>query len=171
VSKLNAEANELSKLVNTAVVPAVAKKALMKGVEGLKKKLVDAQKGDAANAAAAAKAEAEAWADGASGDYLVGLLQVGADNKVVEEAVKVLTTRLPEKAVLVLGKGKTANALAVVPPGLASKIDAKEWVNAALESCGGKGGGKPARAQGAARDPSNIEAAETAAKEYAAGKL
>jgi len=169
--ELTAEANELTKLVEVATVPAVDKKKLMAGVTGLKKKLVDAQKGDAAAAGAAAKAEAEAWAASATGDYVVGLLQVGADNKVVEEAVKVLTTSVPEKAVLVLGKGKTANALAVVPPGLASKIDAKEWVNAALAPCGGKGGGKSARAQGAARDPSSIEKAEVAAKEYAAGKL
>ena len=112
-----------------------------------------------------------AWVAAAEGDFVVGLLQVTADNKVVEEAVKVLTTALPEKAVLVLGRGKTANALAVVPPGLAAKIDAQEWVNAALETCGGMGGGKPARAQGAARDPSNIEAAEAAAKAFASSKF
>jgi len=96
---------------------------------------------------------------------------VTADNKAVEEAIKALTTKLPEAAVLVLGKGKTANAMAVVPPGLSDKIDAKAWVNAALEKCGGKGGGKPNRAQGAARDPSNIAEAETAAKEFAASKF
>ncbi len=27
------------------------------------------------------------------------------------------------------------------------KLDAKDWINAALECCGGKGGGKPDRAQ------------------------
>ena len=38
-----------------------------------------------------------------------------------------------------------------MPAALAGKLDAKEWVNAALAPCGGKGGGKPNRAQGAAR--------------------
>lgn len=98
-------------------------------------------------------------------------MQVAADNKAVEEACKVLTSALPEAAVMVLGKGKTANALAVVPAALCSRLDAKEWVNSALECCGGKGGGKPARAQGAARDPSNIEAAREAAHAWAASKL
>lgn len=140
-------------------------------VQSLKKKLLEASKGDAAAAMAEAKAEAEVWAEQATGPFFVGLLQVDADNKVVEEATKVLTTKLPDMAVMVLGKGKTACALAVVPPALVSKIDAKEWVNSALECCGGKGGGKAARAQAAARDPSNIAAAEKAAKEYAAAKL
>ena len=50
-------------------------------------------------------------------------------------------------------------------------MDAKEWVNAALQPCGGKGGGKPNRAQGAARDASNIAQAHTAAIEFAKSKM
>ena len=50
-------------------------------------------------------------------------------------------------------------------------FDAVDWVNAALQACGGKGGGKPGRAQGAARDASNIDAAEAAARKFAAEKL
>ena len=53
------------------------------------------------------------------------------------------------------------------PPG----VSAKDWVNEALQVCGGKGGGKPGRAQGAARDPTNVAAAEAAAKQYAGAKL
>jgi len=61
-----------------------------------------------------------------------------------------------------------ACALATAPAG--SAFDAKEWVNAALQPCGGKGGGKPSRAQGAARDPANVAQALAAAKAYADSK-
>ena len=99
------------------------------------------------------------------------LLGVEADVKVVEAASKVVEAAAPDAAVMLLGAGKTACALGVVPAALAGKLDAKEWVNAALAPCGGKGGGKPNRAQGAARDPTNVAQALEAAKAFAEAKL
>ena len=52
----------------------------------------------------------------------------------------------------------------------AGKYSAKDWVNAALAPCGGKGGGKAGRAQAAARDPTNAAQALEAAKGYASGR-
>lgn len=136
--------------------------------------MVEASKGNAKANTEAAKAEAAelAAAAAASGaSHVVGLLTVESDAKVLEAAVSVLAEKLPEAAVMLLGAGKTACALATVPAALLQKLDAKEWVNAALDKCGGKGGGKPARAQGAARDPTNIAEALEAAKAFAAERL
>ena len=58
-----------------------------------------------------------------------------------------------------------------VPKALETKLPAGEWLNAALACCGGKGGGKPGKANGNARDPTNAAAAVVAAKEFAASKL
>lgn len=166
------EATEILQELEAAVVPAVEKKQLMAKVAELRKKLMDASKGNAKANADTAKAEAEALADASAGaPFVVARLKVEADAKVVEVACNAMASKLPEAAILVLGAGKTACALAVVPKGQLERIDAKEWVNAALGPCGGKGGGKPARAQGAARDPSNIEAAEAAAAAYAKEKF
>jgi alanyl-tRNA synthetase len=82
-----------------------------------------------------------------------------------------VTTAKPDAAVLLLGAGKTLAGLAVVPKAMEGTLNAKDWVNTALEVAGGKGGGKAGRAQGAARDPSQANAAEAAAKAFAAEKL
>jgi len=83
----------------------------------------------------------------------------------------VITAKLPDAPVLLIGAGKTCAGLAVVPKALEGKLSAKDWVNAALEPCGGKGGGKPGRAQGAARDPTNAAQCVDAGKAFAASKL
>ena len=102
---------------------------------------------------------------------MIALLKAEADAKALEGAMTSVVAKKPDVAVMLIGAGKTAAALAVVPKAMEEKLSAKDWVNEALQTCGGKGGGKPGRAQGAARDPSNVTAAETAAKAFAASKL
>ena len=167
--ELEAAVAELVKpLEEGAVMPADAKIALRNKVNDLKKKLVEASKAGGKANAEAAKKEAEALAAANAGKpFVVALLEVEADVKVVEAAMTVLAAALPDAALLVLGAGKTAAAKGVVPAALQPKLKANEWVNAALQECGGKGGGKPASAQGAARDPSNVKAAEAAARKMA----
>ena len=89
----------------------------------------------------------------------------------MQAAVVAAVEEHPEAAVLILGAGKTVCGLAVVPAGLVKKLPANEWVNAALAPCGGKGGGKPNRAQAASRDPTNVAASLTAAQDHASAKL
>ena len=167
----DAEVGELTRQLETAVVPAPERKRLAALITDIKKKALEASKGDAKANTEAAKAEAAALAAAHSGGPLVGLLKTEADAKVVDAAVSVVAAALPETAVLLLGKGKTAACLALVPSALEAKLSAKDWLNAALGECGGKGGGKPGRAQGAARDPTNIAAAETKARDFATAAL
>lgn len=165
------EAAELARMLASAVIPADQRKIFAEAVGALKMQAVQASKEQAAELAGAAKAEAEALAAGFTpgAPFFAALLQVEADVKSVDAAVATISAVVKNVPILVLGAGKTACALAVVPDGCS--IDAKEWVNAALEPCGGKGGGKPSRATGAARDPTNIAQALEAAKTYAQSKM
>lgn len=168
---LTEEVGELVRILEGAVVPAADRKRLTDGLNALKKKLMEGGKNAAKAVAEAAKAEAEALADAASGNLIVALLKAEADAKALEGAVNAIVAKSPDAAVLLIGAGKTVAAFAVVPAALQDKLSAKDWINEALAPCGGKGGGKPARAQGAARDPTNAAAAEAAAKSYATSKL
>jgi len=173
-AKLVEEAAELARGLESAVIPAYERKELVAMLGSLKKKIAEANKGSAKENAEKAKAEGLALAAAAKAaglSYVVGLLSVEADAKIVEAAVTAVAADAPTSAVMLLGAGKTACALALVPSGLQASLDAKEWVNEALTLCGGKGGGKPNRAQGAARDPSNIDAALAAALAHAKAKL
>jgi len=168
---LSEEVGELSRALETAVVPVTDKKELLAEIGTLKRKLIEAGKDALKANADAAKAEAEALADAATGaKFVVGLLKVEADAKIVEAAVAAVVAKLPDAAVLLIGTGKALNAVAVVPAAHAS-LNAKDWVSGALAECGGKGGGKPNRAQGAARDPTNASAAVAKAEEIAKAAL
>ena len=68
------------------------------------------------------------------------------------------------------GKGK-ALAWAGVPVISTGKLPAGDWVKAALELLGGKGGGKPGQAQGQGPNIDKINEAVQAATAFAALKL
>ena len=108
-----------------------------------------------------------------SDTHALQVVDVDGDIKAIDTAMKVLNTRAPELPVCLLsksGRGDKVACLAAVPPALTSSMDAKDWVNAALDQCGGKGGGKADRAQGAAKDASAFPAALQAATDFAAAK-
>ena len=169
---LAAEVSELVQAIEKAVVPAADRKRLNDTIMALKKKIAEAEKGKGKELAEKAKQEGEALAEGAAaGSPIVALLSVEADAKAIEGAVNAIVAKRPDEAVLLIGAGKTLAALAVVPKAMEATLSAKDWVNEALTVAGGKGGGKPGRAQGAARDPSKSAEALAMAKSYAAGKL
>jgi alanyl-tRNA synthetase len=171
-AELEKEVAAIMAALEKAVVPAADRKKLMDTCMALKKKIADAAKGNAKELAEKAKAEAEGLADAAAaGTPVVALLSVEADAKALEGAVNAVVAKRPAEACMLIGAGKALAALAVVPKDLEAKISAKDWVNESLTLAGGKGGGKPGRAQGAARDPSKAKEVEAAAKAYATGKL
>lgn len=49
-----------------------------------------------------------------------------------------------------------------------SGLNADEWLRAALEACGGRGGGRPTSAQGQAASAAEMDKAIAAAKSFAA---
>jgi len=170
-AELAAESAELVRLLETAVVPAAERKQLMDTIGDLRKKIVEEEKAKMKANQGAAKAEAEALAEGVAGPFVAKLLDTEADAKVLEVAVNAITAKLPEAAVLLIGKSKALAVLAVVPTALQAKISAADWMNKALQAAGGKGGGKSGRAQGQSKDPTNAAEAEAAALAYAEGQL
>jgi alanyl-tRNA synthetase len=170
--ELTAAVAALVQQLEKATAPAADRIRINEAIGALRKKVAAGDKEAAKAAAGAAKAEAEAIATAAAeGAPIIKLLQAEADAKALEPAVKAIEAKCPTSPILLLGVGKTLAGLAVVPASLQEQLSAKDWVNEALQVAGGKGGGKPARAQGAARDPSKAAEAEAAAKAFAAAKL
>ena len=114
----------------------------------------------------AARAAAEGVADG---EVLVAEV-AGADGKTLRVAMDVVNKLRPRSPALLAaaGDGK-ASLLASVPKDrVKAGWKAGAWVNAAAAEVGGKGGGKPDRAQAGGRDPAKLPAALEAARAWAA---
>jgi len=138
-------------------------------LDKLRKKMKKKQKGaDKAviNDAKAtiAKSAAAAAADGLR--HLV-LRMDALDAKVMQQ---VISGAPSDMAVLILAAADdgTVHCLASVPESCQREGAAADgWVRAALAPLGGTGGGKPARAQGSAKDAAGkVEEAEAAAKGF-----
>ena len=169
MTALDAEVGKLRKDLDSTVMDYFIKDKCKAGIDKLKEKVLAIQK-EMAKAKAAA---AIAWADtvDTSGKFVCLECDVEGEIKALDAAITVITKKAPAMPVCLLSKssaGDKVSCLAVVPAG--TGLDAKDWINAALEKCGGKGGGKPDRAQGAAKDASNFAAALAAAQGYASSK-
>jgi len=169
MAALDMEVSKLRKDLDETVMDYFLKDKCRQGIDKLKEKVLAAEKEKAKAKAAAAIT----WAEGldVSGKFVVEDVDVEGDVKALDAAMKVVNTKAPSVPACFLSKstaGDKVACLAVVPSGCG--LDAKDWINAALEKCGGKGGGKPDRAQGAAKDASNFAAALEAAKAYPASK-
>jgi len=129
------------------------------------KKSKKADKETAARASLTLKAEVEAAR--AQGDSFVVATLEGLDAKLAQKAMQSHAAAHPDLALLVLGvsgDGKVSCCAAVPEDLQKSGVGADDWVRAALEPLGGKGGGKPGRAQGSASggEPSLAESAARA---------
>ena len=63
-------------------------------------------------------------------------------------------------------------AFALVPDALVEMgLKADDWVRASLESCGGRGGGKPGSAQGQAPECSDLSSVVTTANAFKESKV
>jgi len=170
---LDEEVSKMRKEVDEVTMDYVRKDGIKGGIDKLKEKVLAAEK-------EMIKAKQEAavqWAQGldVSGKaFVVEVVDVEGDVKAMDAAMRTVTAKAPDTPACFLSKsarGDKVSCLAVVPKAAAGKLDAKDWINAALEKCGGKGGGKPDRAQGAAKDAAGFDAALAAATEYPTGKL
>jgi alanyl-tRNA synthetase len=99
----------------------------------------------------------------------------GADPAALLSALSAVRAKRPDSAILLLSadvaEGKVAIA-ADVPKDLQAKgLKAGDWVRAAAEACGGKGGGRPDFAQAGGRDPSKVPDALRIAKAFAGGRV
>lgn len=165
MAALDVEVSKLRNDLDATVMDYFKKDLCRQGIDRLKEKVLTVEKEKAKVKAAAAMS----WAASVdvSGKFVVEVCDVDGDIKALTEAMKVISANAPALPACLLSKSSTGDkvsVLAVVPAG--TQLDAKDWINAALETCGGKGGGKPDRAQGAAKDASQFAAALAAAKAY-----
>ena len=97
------------------------------------------------------------------------ILDLGTDRHAMQQAIQTIRDLCPEAGVLILSSDEQSVAIsAQVPPSLVDRgLRAGDWVRAAAQACGGKGGGKPEQAQGGGKDPSKIRGALEAARVHA----
>lgn len=129
--------------------------------------------GEADRAAAAAVAEARAAAD--AGDKFVVVQVEDVDGKALQTLAQkvVKESGLAVFALSVVDGDKIA-CLASVPKGDADALPANSWLQTVLAEVNGRGGGRPAQAQGSGTDvaglPKALEVARAMATEALGGR-
>lgn len=175
-AEVAAEATNLKIAVDNSAVPAVRKAELRDEVQKLIKAVMEEQKkAAAANRGKAVEAAIEAADKAAESGvpfFITRVPDIGLDVKALQEAWNAIQKRHPTLAVMFFAEGDDKGlAYAGVPADAAKKLPAGEWVKAALEVMGGKGGGKPTQAQGMGPKKEAIDDAAKVAAELAALKL
>ena len=170
------EFSVLAKRVGDSQIPLLDKVSIRDDLDKAQRETINDKKAAAAQMKAAAtdagKAYAEKHLAGGKGAPFAVLKLDMADREAIQAAMDAVTKGAPAgSAVSVFAVGAdAAKALAIASVAQAHidrGLNAVEWVQAA---CGGKGGGKPAAAQGGLNADA-ADAAVTAAQAYAATKL
>eukprot|EP00884_Botryococcus_braunii_P001847 jgi/Botrbrau1/11663/Bobra.168_2s0018.1 len=153
-SELEQATASLKVAVDAAAIPAVAKANLREEISAFGRILAqEAKKAAAANKAQSITTALDAAnkAVGSGKAYCLVELKVGLDPKAAQEAWAAVQAAHPSLPLIIFTadaeKGK-ALVYAGVPTDVSKKLPAGEWVKAALDLLGGKGGGKPTSAQG-----------------------
>ena len=108
---------------------------------------------------------------------LVLNVDIRADSKSSQRISNAVKKLAPELAFIGLseeepGSGGKLMAFATVPDSLVDAgLKADEWVRASLESCAGRGGGRPGNAQGQAKECDSIDSVIEAATAFAGKKV
>jgi len=173
---LEAQLGELKREVDSVTMPTVAKSEIKDLLAKHSKRVVDMGKKAAAANKKKAVDEAVQFvkAKAAEGKNACVLkIDVGADTKALTEAVDASLKAEPSFSMIVFssddGKKKKVLAYAgVSKDAIAKGLDAPKWVRESLAICGGKGGGKPDRAQGQGSKIENLAQAMAKAEELAA---
>jgi alanyl-tRNA synthetase len=176
VPDLDKLAGAMRKDLDTAFMSASVKAELRARIEALQKKAADSKKKALQKRVDTVlngiREDVESAASSQS-RVLVLNVDIRADAKASQRVLNTVKEIAPDLAFLGIteeepGSGGKVMAFALVPDSLASGgLKADEWVQAALESCGGRGGGKPISAQGQAKECPDVQAVVSAAESYA----
>lgn len=176
---LDKSAGALRKELDSGYMSAVLKADLRARIEGIQKKGVEAKKRALAQRVdkvlnIVKEQLSAAVEEGATS--LVLNVDIGADSKASQKIMKAAQTIAPNMAFMGLseeeqGSGGKLMAFALVPEALVeSGLKSDEWVRATLEVCGGRGGGRPASAQGQAPQCDDVDAVIAASKKFVSEK-
>jgi len=168
---------ELNERIKGADITYSSRKRLRSMYDGLVSEKKKLQSGAAKAAKGAAVDEAKKFAEDAKASgakFVVAVLSAAGKAKIMSKAIQAFHKVAPDTAFLCISeaKGKAA-AIASIPKGMETALNASKWVGDTLKTCGGKGGGKPNYAQGAAKGVTmeQIDAAVKFAKDFASKAL
>lgn len=161
------EQKDLRARIDGATCSASLKPKLRAALEAVAKKLAARDKAaGAAAAGAAAELVVKKCDEAAVAGKTAVVVEVpaGVDGKAVGKLAKKIHKAHPGLALFIVAGDGKVGAFAAVPEGHALG-PAGAWLNAALEPLGGRGGGKPAFAQGSAKGDASAVVAAAAAFE------
>jgi alanyl-tRNA synthetase len=173
--KLAQEIEAITKAMAEQQTPMVLRAKVLAALATLTDRLKQHQKQQESKQGEAVVEVARAIADQSGEDEAIVVASVpGADAKSLRTAMDVIRSKKPHAAMMLAadaGEGKVA-LLASVPKDLIAKgLKAGDWVKHTAPIVGGGGGGRPDMAQAGGKDPSKIEEALKAAKQFAQDKL
>ncbi len=162
---------QVTQAINEATLPLLQKREAQALVAGLNQRIKDHQKAQGGKAQEAAVEMARRLADEVDGEMIVARLD-GVDGKALLPVMDVVRKRHPDAAILLgaANEEKVAFAAAVPKDKIAAGLKAGDWVKQAAAVCGGGGGGRPDMAQAGGKDPSKLDAALDAARDFAAAQ-
>ncbi|MCW5753231.1 MAG: alanine--tRNA ligase [Phycisphaeraceae bacterium] len=169
---------DLAAQLETLTLPLVRRHELRGRLAELHERVKAAAKAAARGRAAAAVEQARSIAESAArtGErFVVAVLPLGDDRQAMQQAANVIGKACAGAAVMLISTDEEADKVAVlayVPTELVAQgLKAGDWVRAACEACGGKGGGKPEQAQGGGTGVARAPAVAEAARAFAGGVL
>jgi alanyl-tRNA synthetase len=172
---LQQEVTDLAERIETETLPLTFKHRARAELESLSERVKAARKQAAAAGRDAAVAAARQIAETAEGEIVIAEIPAGSDRQALLAAMDAVRARHEDAAIMLLSadhdEGKVSIAAAVPKPLIDRGLRAGDWVRAAAGACGGKGGGKPDKAQGGGTEPDKLEHAMAAARDAAGEAL
>ena len=172
---LEAETAALTERTESETLPLTARRRARGDLEKLAERVKAAKKKAAAAGREGAVAAARQIAESAEPGPVVGIVPAGSDRSALLAAMDTVRARRPDDAVMLLSADEAESKVSIVAAAPEAKIKsglkAGDWVRAVAATCGGKGGGKPDKAQGGGTEPDKIEHAAEMARRFAADAL
>ncbi|WP_428389495.1 alanine--tRNA ligase [Mucisphaera sp.] len=171
--KLATALPDLTKELDHAVAPLAIKQQIREQLAKLQDTLKQAQKDQQKQAASAIADVARDLADAATdGQPIIARID-GADANALRTAMDVIRKKCPASPMMLIAVADPKVALlAAVPKDLiAQGLKAGDWVKAVAPVVGGGGGGRPDMAQAGGKDPSKVNDALEAARQFVAEKV
>ena len=176
--ELGAELASITGEIDAMTLPAARKAELRAKAAELQERVKQAQKRAAAARAAEAAEVARRIGESAAAsmqEVVVNTIEAGSDRGALQAALDAVMKASPRSAVMLLSPDEAEGKVSIiagVPEGLVKRgLKAGDWVRAAAEVVGGKGGGKPSTAQGGGTEVGKTREAITVAQRYAAKVL
>lgn len=171
---LASEVQAIGTQLDTLTLPASRRHQLREQLAVLSERVKNEQKAAGAQRAQAAVARARIIADDAGRNndrVVVTTIDCGGDRAALQTAVNTVAQSCPNAAVMLFSVDdaeKKVSMIAAVPAALIQRgLKAGDWVRAASEVVGGKGGGKPESAQGGGTDLGKVRDSIAAATAFA----